>query len=175
VAVSPDGKSVYAVAFGPPKVGQYDVGADGALAPKTPATVATGTFPFKIAVSPGGHSVYVTNNSDNTVSQYDVGAGGALTPKFPATVATGDNPRGIAVTPLPRVPTSKEQCKNGGWRNFPQFKNQGQCVAFVNGQARKACLAERASIGRPAFRAKYGQGPQHRNALRRCIRRTAGG
>ena len=29
-------------------------------------------------------------------------------------------------------PTSKEQCKNGGWRNFPQFKNQGQCIAFVS-------------------------------------------
>jgi hypothetical protein len=32
----------------------------------------------------------------------------------------------------PPLPTSKEQCKNGGWRNFPQFKSQGQCVAFVN-------------------------------------------
>jgi uncharacterized delta-60 repeat protein len=31
-----------------------------------------------------------------------------------------------------RIPTSKDQCKNGGWRNFPQFKNQGQCIVFVN-------------------------------------------
>jgi hypothetical protein len=29
------------------------------------------------------------------------------------------------------VPTSKEQCKNGGWRRFG-FKNQGQCLASVN-------------------------------------------
>jgi len=31
-------------------------------------------------------------------------------------------------------PTSKDQCKNGGWRSFtnPSFKNQGQCIAFVN-------------------------------------------
>jgi hypothetical protein len=28
-------------------------------------------------------------------------------------------------------PTSKDQCKNNGWKNFPQFKNQGQCVSFV--------------------------------------------
>jgi hypothetical protein len=75
----------------------------------------------------------------------------------------------------PVLPTSKDQCKHGGWRNFPQFKNQGQCIAFVNHQARQACLAERATIGRPAFRAKYGQGPHHRNALSRCISRTAGG
>jgi hypothetical protein len=27
-------------------------------------------------------------------------------------------------------PTSKEQCRQGGWRQFG-FKNQGQCVAFV--------------------------------------------
>jgi hypothetical protein len=32
------------------------------------------------------------------------------------------------VTPLP---TSKDQCKNGGWTAFPQFKNQGDCVSFV--------------------------------------------
>jgi hypothetical protein len=31
-------------------------------------------------------------------------------------------------------PTSKQQCKKGGWRRFanPSFKNQGQCVKFVN-------------------------------------------
>ncbi len=28
-------------------------------------------------------------------------------------------------------PTSLAQCKNGGYENFPQFKNQGQCVAYV--------------------------------------------
>jgi hypothetical protein len=30
----------------------------------------------------------------------------------------------------PRVPTSKEQCKGGGYATFG-FRNQGQCVAFV--------------------------------------------
>lgn len=31
-------------------------------------------------------------------------------------------------------PTSKAQCKNGGWRSFsvPRFKNQGDCIQFVN-------------------------------------------
>lgn len=35
-------------------------------------------------------------------------------------------------------PTSKQQCKKGGWRRFtnPSFKNQGQCVKFVNHQAK---------------------------------------
>jgi hypothetical protein len=33
-------------------------------------------------------------------------------------------------------PTSKQQCKKGGWRQFrnPSFKTQGQWVKFVNHQ-----------------------------------------
>ena len=30
-----------------------------------------------------------------------------------------------------QVPTTKAQCKNGGWKQFG-FKNQGQCIKFVN-------------------------------------------
>jgi hypothetical protein len=35
--------------------------------------------------------------------------------------------------PDPTGPTSKDQCKNGGWMTFtnPSFKNQGQCVSSV--------------------------------------------
>ena len=38
----------------------------------------------------------------------------------------------LAFTPLP---TSKDQCKDGGWQrfSFPRaFKNQGDCIQFVN-------------------------------------------
>jgi hypothetical protein len=33
-------------------------------------------------------------------------------------------------------PTTKAQCKKGGWKSFssPSFKNQGQCVSFFNHQ-----------------------------------------
>jgi hypothetical protein len=31
----------------------------------------------------------------------------------------------------PCQPDSRDQCRNGGWRNFPGFKNEGQCVAFA--------------------------------------------
>jgi hypothetical protein len=37
----------------------------------------------------------------------------------------------------PPPPTSKQQCKHGGWKDFPQFKNQGRCVRFVNDQQKK--------------------------------------
>ena len=59
-------------------------------------------------------------------------ADGALTPKSPATVVAGPNPFAIAVGPPAPVPATKDQCKNGGWRDFgPGFKNQGQCVSFL--------------------------------------------
>jgi hypothetical protein len=38
---------------------------------------------------------------------------------------------GATVFDAPALPTSKDQCKNGGWRDFPGFKNQGDCVSFV--------------------------------------------
>jgi len=31
----------------------------------------------------------------------------------------------------PPLPMSKNQCRNGGWRNFGRFKNQGDCISFV--------------------------------------------
>jgi hypothetical protein len=36
----------------------------------------------------------------------------------------------VVVTDAPPLPTSKDQCNNGGWRTYG-FKNQGQCVSFV--------------------------------------------
>lgn len=33
---------------------------------------------------------------------------------------------------VPLAPTSKDECKDGGWQNYPQFQNQGQCVKYVN-------------------------------------------
>lgn len=42
-------------------------------------------------------------------------------------VLSGD----IVVVEAPALPTSKEQCKKGGWRAFEIFRNQGDCVSFV--------------------------------------------
>src|SRR5438067_3892421 len=93
------GPFTYVTNQGGNNVSQYDVGAGGALTPKSPATVAAGTNPQGVVVSPNGASVYVANLGGNSISQYDVGAGGALTPKSPATVATGIGPYAVAVSP----------------------------------------------------------------------------
>lgn len=34
-------------------------------------------------------------------------------------------------TDVDALPASKNQCKQGGWQAFSQFKNQGACVSFV--------------------------------------------
>jgi hypothetical protein len=38
---------------------------------------------------------------------------------------------GIVVVDAPALPTSKDQCNNGGWQGYGIFKNQGDCVSFV--------------------------------------------
>jgi 6-phosphogluconolactonase len=52
IAVSGDGKNVYAANEDDDTVTQYSVGADGALSPKSPPSVPAGTSPYAIAVSP---------------------------------------------------------------------------------------------------------------------------
>lgn len=51
------------------------------------------------------------------------------------TVAGGDPPDGHKrkFPTCSNPPVSVDQCKNGGWQNFPcGFKNQGQCISFVH-------------------------------------------
>jgi hypothetical protein len=49
----------------------------------------------------------------------------------PSEVAGATTSGDIVVTDAQPFPTSKDQCKGSGWRDFPQFKNQGQCIQFV--------------------------------------------
>ena len=85
------------------------------------------------------------------------------------------NERGdLVVTDAPPAPTSKDQCKNGGWRTYGVFNNQGACVRFVRRRAREACIFERVAHGTPAFRAKYGIGPEHERAMWSCVHTRIG-
>jgi 6-phosphogluconolactonase (cycloisomerase 2 family) len=143
IVITPDGRSAYATSpsrlgyTGNGTVWQYDIdSATGALSPKTPVLAPhpvspeTVVLPVGIAVTPDSKNAYLTDFANSSVWQYRIDPqSGALT--SPSAVATDFQPKGIAVGPLPRVPTTKDQCKHGGWRSFPQFKNQGRCVAFI--------------------------------------------
>jgi hypothetical protein len=60
-------------------------------------------------------------------------------PPTPGLFSTGGGPLttgDVVVVDAPPLPTSKDQCTNGGWRTFGVFKNQGDCVSFVATQGR---------------------------------------
>jgi DNA-binding beta-propeller fold protein YncE/PKD repeat protein len=83
-------------------VSQFDIGAGGALSPKSPATAPAGPAPQWVATSPDGKSVYVVNlgtSGPDGISQFDVGAGGVLSPKSAPAVSTPMSPQQIAVSP----------------------------------------------------------------------------
>jgi len=94
----------------------------------------------------------------------------AGSPPAPSPVFSGD----IDVQDARARPTSTQQCRNGGWRTFAVFKNQGDCVSFVVHQARQECTFIRARHGQPAFRAWHGSGVHKRHAMRRCVRQRSG-
>ena len=89
-----------------------------------------------LAPNPFALTYYKTTVVDNGPTGDAVGVAGA-TPPFDCTEPLGfecctpPTSGNIVVVDAPPLPTSQRQCKNGGWRNFSGFRNQGQCVAFV--------------------------------------------
>jgi hypothetical protein len=77
-----------------------------------------------------------TGSSDEVVAEQDAH------PPNPSLDFAYLQPRFLTGTPTTCVagPTSKQQCKKGGWRLFrdPTFKNQGQCIKYVNHLGAKA-------------------------------------
>jgi hypothetical protein len=85
-------------------------------------------------------SVGTDDNPDNvfwntsTASDYSDGGPGGIFRQDTNWTPNGTVAIQIAATPaLVGPPTSKDQCKNGGWQTFnnPAFANQGGCVSYV--------------------------------------------
>ena len=85
LAISPDGKSLYAATgfFGGNQIYQFDIGSDGTLVAKNPASVSTESWNAEaMAISPDGRNLYLTADQftgkryiDATL-RYAVGASG---------------------------------------------------------------------------------------------------
>lgn len=77
---------------------------------------------------------FVGDNDGAGQDRSRTSVGGPVPSVCPAFPSTGLSPifgGDITVHDAVPFPSSKEQCKNGGWRRFPGFKNQGDCVSFV--------------------------------------------
>jgi hypothetical protein len=81
-----------------------------------------------------------TLDCDNTPHPYTLVVSGDFTPgsaRAEANISNNGVPGGSTtvielVAPPPPLPTTKDQCKDGGWQNFGDtFKNQGDCVSYV--------------------------------------------
>jgi YVTN family beta-propeller protein len=126
VAITPDGTRAY-VTIGFPNnvVSVIDTATNTVV-----ATIPVGLGPIGVAITPDGTRVYVTNDDSDSVSVIDT-----TTNTVVATIPVGSGPVAVAITPVPQIPTVKEQCKHHGYLKFGPpagpFKNQGQCVRFV--------------------------------------------
>jgi hypothetical protein len=113
---------------------RFDVSGLSIGGPVTCLAVSGNTAIINFDDQIGGFGVSTVEVVDGQPDFFDAAPTGReptdCSPSFPLLrpVSGGD----IVVVDAPPLPTSKEQCKKGGWRDFPQFKNQGQCIAFVN-------------------------------------------
>jgi hypothetical protein len=70
-------------------------------------------------------------------------------------------------------PSTYAQCRQAGWARYG-YASRAECINGVHQFAREKCIFERAAHGITAFRAKYGLGPDHEHAMRRCVRLYTG-
>ena len=86
--------------------------------PASPADMGEGAF----------IRVFSLNVGDTDAA--DVGLDGYLDN---VVVNTSDD---VTIYDFEAIPTSKDDCKKGGWEDYGVFKNQGDCVSFVASQGR---------------------------------------
>jgi hypothetical protein len=89
------------------------------------------------ALRPRGRQGLRVDHRDVAVGSFDsstVGFIGSFEPvTFTATIIWAGGTLRESLFVDCSKPALKEDCKNGGWRNYAQFKNEGQCIAFVSG------------------------------------------
>jgi hypothetical protein len=80
----------------------------------------------------GGGGSQNEQNSEGVAGGGGGGGSNLVPPGGEAKIANAGQAASVTFTYTLPIPTSKDQCKNGGWKNFgTMFKNQGQCVKFV--------------------------------------------
>ena len=75
--------------------------------------------------------------------------GGAASPTAGDEYLFGNSidPQHLTIHCAPSTPTSKDQCKDGGWRTYPGFKNQGECVRLRRHRRQAPAVAHTTVVG----------------------------
>jgi len=125
-AITPDGSRIYATTTG--------TGAVKVLNTQTNTVIDSiniGSDGLHAVVSPDGSRVYVSIETLGMVDAIDTSSDSVI-----ATIAVGGGPGSLAIGAMSH-PITKDQCKDGGWMHFSNltFKNQGECILFVNLQS----------------------------------------
>ena len=83
-----------------------------------------------IAELPEGATIWFFSLNLGDTSGNDAGIGAYFDN---VVVATSAETTAYDFEPVVTAPTSKDDCKKGGWQSFddPAFRNQGECVSFV--------------------------------------------
>jgi hypothetical protein len=126
---SPTGTvAIYTFVAGP--LGTFAVSCLGVHANRATVVVP---FPQAAPPTPAGIVIYVEDNgSSGDKVDYDFVSSLPTSCLPPSTVFERPDIFGdVTVIDAQSLPTSKDRCKDGGWRTFGVFKNQGDCVSFV--------------------------------------------
>lgn len=121
---------IYGIAYNTNTWGYAPIGAPG---PYESLNVGlNSTPPVAVGVDVDPNSVYI--NYQHAPFYTDGGAGGVGT--FGLDTGWAPYTPAVQFTTF-AIPTNKNSCKNGGWRNlvrsdFTAFKNQGDCVSYTN-------------------------------------------
>jgi hypothetical protein len=131
LAFGPDG-TLYQTSAEFDQAGNFIHGFLNTLDPNTGAVLTT-SAPFTLhhvgglAVRPTDGVIFASGGDEGGIY--------TLSPNGVQTLVGFTNAGGVGDLDFTPQPTSKDQCKSGGWSrfNFPfRFKNQGDCIQFVN-------------------------------------------
>jgi hypothetical protein len=90
--------------------------------------VAAGSASATVVITPVDDAIDEVN--ETVILTLAAGTGYQIGSSNDDTVTIADND-GAGTPPVGARPTSKDQCKRGGWQTFGVFKNQGDCVSWV--------------------------------------------
>jgi YVTN family beta-propeller protein len=128
LTITADGTRIYAASATSPSVSIIDTSTNAVV-----NTIPLGNnSPTDSALTPDGARLYTTN-VQNTASVIDTATNTVLT-TIPNIACPGSAHR-IAIAAVPPVPKTKDDCKDGGYKEFGPpagpFPNQGQCISYV--------------------------------------------